>query len=145
MDSRLRALFVFPSPIQDTPTMHGHRTASAGLKDHEAQIDMPRMRAYRLRRLQDELARRDLGACVLFNPINIRYATGSRNFPVWGLHFPGRYVFVPVQGLPVLFEFPGSEYLSRDLESIGDIRTATSWYYKAAGPRAGERASRWAA
>jgi Xaa-Pro aminopeptidase len=125
--------------------MHGYRAASPGLKDHEAQIDMPRMRAYRLGRLQSELARRDLGACVLFNPINIRYATGSRNFPVWGLHFPGRYAFVPVQGLPVLFEFPGSEFRSRELESIGDVRTATSWYYKAAGPRASERASRWAA
>jgi Xaa-Pro dipeptidase len=105
---------------------------------------MPRMREYRLHRLQSELARRDLGGCVLFNPINIRYATGSRNFPVWGLHFPGRYVFVPASGLPVLFDFQGSEFLSQALESIGDIRTATSMYYKAAGPRMVERAQRWA-
>lgn len=125
--------------------MHRYRTASPGLKDFEAQIDMARMRGYRLRRLQDELARREIGACVLFNPINIRYATGSRNFPVWGLHFPGRYTFVPAEGLPVLFEFSGSEFLARGLESIGEIRTATSWYYKAAGPRTGERAQRWAA
>src|SRR2546428_3962637 len=105
--------------------MHRYRTASPGLKDFEAQIDMTRMRGYRLRRWQDELTRREIGACVLFNPINIRYATGSRNFPVWGLHFPGRYVFVPAEGLPVLFEFRGSEFLAQGLESIGEIRTAT--------------------
>src|SRR5262245_56966023 len=98
-------------PTPGFQSMHGYRTASAGLKDHEAQIDMPRMRRYRLGRLQRELQRRDVGACVLFNPINIRYATGSRNFPVWGLHFAGRYAFVPAEGAPVLFDFAGSEFL----------------------------------
>ena len=36
-------------------------------------------RGYRLERLRQELRKRDYGACLLSGPINIRYATGSRN------------------------------------------------------------------
>ena len=63
-----------------------------------AQIDHSAMRRDRLGRLRAELARRDYGAALISDPINIRYATGARNMAVWTLHAPGRYVFVPVDG-----------------------------------------------
>jgi hypothetical protein len=69
--------------------------ASAGLKDHARQIDMGRLRAYRLARLQAELRRHDYAAALLLDPINIRYATGSRNMSLWTAHTPARYCFVP--------------------------------------------------
>ncbi|MFQ5784836.1 MAG: aminopeptidase P family N-terminal domain-containing protein, partial [Alphaproteobacteria bacterium] len=64
------------------------------------------MRAYRLERVQNELKKRDYGAIVLFDPINIRYATGSRNMTVWVMHNAARYAFIPAEGKAVLFEFP---------------------------------------
>ena len=64
------------------------RVAVAGTRqpiDSEAQIDMRALRAYRLGRLRDELKRRDYAGILLYDPINIRYATGARNMTVWTL------------------------------------------------------------
>ncbi len=58
---------------------------------------MARMRRYRLGRLRGQLAERDYAACVLFDPINIRYATGFRNYAIWQMHIPAAYVFVPAE------------------------------------------------
>ena len=69
------------------------KSVGVGLADHIDQPDMARMRGYRLARFQAELRRLDYGAAVLFDPINIRYATGSRNMAVWTLHNPARYAF----------------------------------------------------
>ncbi len=41
------------------------KTPGAGRKDFERQIDMPRMRRYRLARARVEMECRDLGPCLL--------------------------------------------------------------------------------
>ena len=41
------------------------KSVGAGIKDFEQQIDMPRMRRYRLDRFQAELKRRDYAGAVL--------------------------------------------------------------------------------
>ena len=41
--------------------------------------DMGRLRAYRLARVREQLRKRDLAGCLLFDPVNIRYATDSRH------------------------------------------------------------------
>ena len=68
-----------------------------GIAQHDAepQIDMRRMRAWRLGRIQGELRRLDLGGIILYDPVNIRYATGTSNMQVWFTHNPIRYCFVP--------------------------------------------------
>jgi hypothetical protein len=43
------------------------KTPGARRKDFERQIDMPRMRRYRLARARVEMERRDLGPCLLYN------------------------------------------------------------------------------
>src|SRR5438132_774342 len=50
-----------------------------------AEIDQFALQAHRLRRIRQELKARDYVGAVLFDPINIRYATGSRNMLVWTL------------------------------------------------------------
>ncbi|MDB6085174.1 MAG: peptidase family protein, partial [Gammaproteobacteria bacterium] len=87
-------------------------------------IDQPAMRRQRLAKLRAELARRDYAAALLSDPINIRYATDARNMAVWTLHAPGRYVFVPVDGPVVLFEFAASKHVSAGLETVDEIRTS---------------------
>ena len=60
--------------------MEGNETANreGGLPD----IDEKSIGAYRLERVRAQLVRRDLAGIVLFDPINVRYATGSRNMQV---------------------------------------------------------------
>ncbi|MSP83030.1 MAG: aminopeptidase P family protein [Alphaproteobacteria bacterium] len=103
------------------------------------------MRAYRLGRVQAELTARGYGAAVLYDPINIRYATGSSNMQVWVLHNAARYAFVPAEGRVTLFDFHNCEFLSRDLETIAETRPATSWFYFPAAQNTEKRVRKWAA
>ena len=109
----------------------------------EQAIDPVRLRAGRLARLRDQLVRHDYGAALLSDPINIRYATGSRNMAVWTLHAPGRYAFVPVDGPVVLFEFATSRHVSRGLETVDEVRDGVSAFYFLAGPRSAEMGELW--
>jgi len=109
--------------------------ASGAVKDNERQIDVVRLRAYRLTRLQAELVHHDYAAALLLDPINIRYATGSRNMSLWTAHTPARYCFVPACGKAILWDFHNCEHLSDGLETIAEVRPARAWYYFAGGPR----------
>jgi Xaa-Pro aminopeptidase len=110
-----------------------------------AQIDMARMRRHRLDRLRGQLKKLDAAAAVLMDGINVRYATGSRNMQLWTIRNAARYAFVPVEGPLVLFEFAGCEHLSKGLETIAEVRPATTWFFFTSGSRVEERAKRWAA
>ncbi|HEY2112614.1 MAG TPA: Xaa-Pro peptidase family protein [Dongiaceae bacterium] len=120
-------------------------TVGMGLLDCVAQPDMKRMRAYRLARVRAELKQRDYAGCLLYDPINVRYATGSRNMAVWVLHNATRYCYVPTEGPITLFDFHNCEHLADGLETIAEVRPARGWYYFNAGPRSEEIAKVWAA
>ena len=106
-------------------------------------IDEPRVRAYRLQRTRELLAQFNMDAAVLYDPLNLRYATGCRNMQVWTSHHQARYVFVPVEGPIVLFDYGGALHLSDDLETIDEARPAKSWDYFGSGHRAEEHANKW--
>ncbi len=108
-------------------------------------VDMAALRAYRLGRVRQELRRHDYAGIVLYDPINIRYATDSRNMAVWTLHNAVRYAFVPTEGPVSLFDFHNCAHLSAGLETIDEVRPAVDWFYFGAGNRIAERARRWAA
>jgi len=108
------------------------------------QAELRTLRRYRLSRVREQLARHDVAGIVLFDPINIRYATDSSNMQVWTLHNPHRYVFVATEGPVIVFDGPQTHHLSRDLETVDDIRPATSWCFFVNGPRVNEMADRWA-
>ena len=109
-----------------------------------AEIDEKRLRQDRLARLRRELVKRDCAGALLSDPMNIRYATGSRNMAVWTMHAPGRYVFVATDGPVVLFEYGSTFHLSRDLETIDETRSSVSWFYFMSGPRVAEKTRQWA-
>jgi len=121
------------------------RSSSIAPVDCEAGFDLPRLRSERLARVRDQLRRRDLAGILLYDPINIRYATGSRNMAVWTLHNAARSCFVPTEGPVILFDYHNCEHLSRDLETIDEVRPTVSWYFFSAGPRVEEKARLWAA
>ncbi len=99
----------------------------------EEPIDFAAVRSYRLGRVREQMAAHSLDACILLDPVNIRYATGARNMQVFHSRNPARYLFVPQSGPVVLHEFPGCAHLAEGLETIDEIRPAITASYVAAG------------
>ena len=77
-----------------------------------AASDAAALESGRLARLRDAIGAADCDAGVFYDPINIRYATGTSNMQVYSLHNACRYAYVPVEGPVVLFDFKGCEHLS---------------------------------
>ena len=100
------------------------------------------IQAHRLRRICQRLQVADCAAIVLFDPINIRYATGTRNMQVWTMHNICRYTVVFASGETVLYELGSSEHLVRGYAA--DIRPSLSTDFMAVGNRGPEMARRWA-
>ena len=83
-----------------------------------------RVEAARLERVREQAAAHRLSAVILFDPVNIRYACGARNMQVYTARNPARYLFVPVEGPVVLFEYRSCEHLAAHLATIDEIRPA---------------------
>ncbi len=109
------------------------------------EIDMVAVREYRLGRVRQEMERYGVDACLLFDSVNIRYATGSRNMQVFSSRNPARYLFVSLDGPVILYEFTGCLHLAADLETIDDVRPATTASFVAAGEGIADRERQWAA
>lgn len=107
--------------------------------------DMAVIRAERLARVQNELRRRDIAAAVLFDPLNIRYATDSTNMQLWTTHNAARYCFVGADGPVIVFDYHDCEHLSSHNPLINEVRHAHSWFYFSSGDRLEQDAKHWAA
>jgi Xaa-Pro dipeptidase len=128
---------------------HGDRSGLPALRliDREPPaelIDLGAVRRYRLGRVRARMAERGIVACVLLDPVNIRYATGARNMQVYHLRSPSRYLLITLDGPVVLFEFAGCMHLAEGLETIDEVRPALTASFVAAGPGIAERERRWA-
>jgi Xaa-Pro aminopeptidase len=108
-------------------------------------IDEKAIRTFRVARLRAELVRHDLAGIVIVGPVNLRYATGSRNMQVWTMHNPCRYAFVASEGPVVMFDLPSSMHLASHLETIDERRPSLAWDFMMVGQRGEEMAGRWAA
>ncbi len=106
--------------------------------------DMPALRAYRLSRLQEQIQAHDCAGMLLFDPINIRYATDSSNMQVWTTHNAARACFVPPSGEMILFDFHNCEHLSQHLPLVAEVRGGASFFYFETGDRTNEHAARFA-
>ena len=90
----------------------------------EDEINFTKLRAYRLDRVKKELEKNNLEACILFDPVNVRYALDTVNMSVYNMHNLTRYCFVPVNGPVILYEYFNCEGLSNHLNLIDEIRPA---------------------
>lgn len=95
-------------------------------------------------RIRQQLRATGCDGILLYDPLNIRYATDTTNMSIWTMHNQVRYVFVPTAGPVVMFEFSKGEFLDTHSEVIDEIRPATSFIYFYAGYRHAEIAGRWA-
>lgn len=80
--------------------------------------------AARLAHLRAAMTKADVPAMLLCDPNNIFYATGARNMTVFGMRSPSRYLFLPVEGPVVLYDFRGSEHLAKALPTVDEIHSA---------------------
>jgi len=109
----------------------------------ENEIDFYKLRSYRLDRVKKELEKNNLEACILFDPVNIRYALDSVNMSVYNMHNLTRYCFIPVNGPVILYEYFNCEKLSEHLNLIDEIRPSITWDYFSNGDQANNQLKKW--
>lgn len=109
----------------------------------ERGVDFEHLRRERLARVQAEMKARDIGALLLTDTVNIRYATGVSVMPIWTASNLAHYVLVQVDGGPVIFEMARAKF--RAEEFFSDVRSAYHWQARFAEQMAPERSADWAA
>ncbi len=109
----------------------------------EDEINFDKLRSYRLDRVKKELIKNNLEACILFDPVNVRYALDTVNMSVYNMHNLTRYCFVPVQGPTILYEYFNCEKLSEHLNLIDEIRPSITWDYFSNGDQASNQLKKW--
>ncbi|WP_247807963.1 MULTISPECIES: Xaa-Pro peptidase family protein [unclassified Bradyrhizobium] len=132
--------------INKDPSSVAHITPSVGLTDIAAPLDLLRMRQYRLGRVREQLKANDCAGALLIDPINIRYAIGSKGCcPIFQTHLPSSYVFVATEGPVVAFGGGAHNERLLGLGTITECRPAVSLTYFQSGPRLPESINVWAA
>jgi len=109
----------------------------------EDEIDFNKLRSYRLDRVKKELEKNNLEGCILFDPVNIRYALDTVNMSIYNMHNLTRYCFIPVNGPTILYEYFNCEGLSSHLNLINEIRPAITWDYFSNGDQASLQLKKW--
>ena len=109
----------------------------------EDEINFDKLRSYRLDRVKKELEKKNLEACILFDPVNIRYALDTTNMSIYNMHNLTRYCFIPVNGPVILYEYFNCEGMSSHLNLINEIRPAITWDYFSNGDQANEQLKKW--
>jgi Xaa-Pro aminopeptidase len=118
-----------------------------GIVDFEERVNIPRLKKERLERLQAQMAKDDLGGLLLFDPLNIRYATGRRSPGILMMRGFFSYVLVPREGAPF---FPEEHYNSTSLEleegfteSRSGGQKGITWEFLGCGGNVQEAARLW--
>lgn len=107
-------------------------------------IDLKAVRLYRLNRVRAEMRKRGIAALIISDPVNIRYASGTRNMQIFcARNTPSRYLIV-TENKNILFEFTGCEHLANGYETIDEVRASRTASFVAAGPDIANREKVWA-
>ncbi|RED44256.1 dimethylsulfonioproprionate lyase DddP [Aestuariispira insulae] len=106
--------------------------------------NLPELREYRLGRIREQLRLRDYGGILLFDPLNIRYATDSSNMQLWVTHNACRACFIPTEGPVILWDFHNCEHLSEFLPLVDEVRHGASFFYFESGDKLEQHASEFA-
>ena len=102
-------------------------------------------RAYRKRRMVEQVVAHDCAAILLFDPISIRYALDVSNMQVWTAHSPIHSALVFADGHAIDFEYPATAHLAEHLETVDEVRPALAWFYMYSAENLAEWVDRWAA
>ena len=112
--------------VEIGPTQLAYREwAAAGLE----LPDLQAMRAYRHKRLVDHINAREYGGLLVFDPLNIRYATDSTNMQLWNTHNPFRALLVCADGYMVIWDYKNSPFLSEFNPLVREQRSGADLFY----------------
>ncbi len=98
----------------------------------EAGLALPnleQMREFRWRRLTQHVVERDYGGLLMFDPLNIRYATDSTNMQLWNTHNPFRAVLLCADGYMVIWDYKNSPFLSKFNPLVREQRSGADLFY----------------
>lgn len=115
--------------------------AAAGL----ALPNLDRMRHARWEKLTRALQDRDYGGLLLFDPLNIRYATDTTNMQLWNTHNPFRACLLCADGHMVMWEYKNSPFLVTFNPLVRELRSGATFFYNSTGDRGQQSAAAFAA
>ena len=107
--------------------------------------DLDAMRAYRLERVRAQLRAFGYGGILLFDPMNIRYATDTTNMQIWVMHNNARYAWISTSGPVIVWDFFECDFLSGHNALVDEVRPAIGSTFFLSGPRYRDSNDRWAA
>jgi Xaa-Pro aminopeptidase len=91
--------------------------------------DLQEMRRYRWQRLTQHIVDRDYAGLLMFDPLNIRYATDSTNMQLWNTHNPFRAVLLCADGYMVIWDYKNSPFLSEFNPLVREQRSGADLFY----------------
>ena len=99
--------------------------------------NLAKMRRYRWERLTRHVAERGYGGLLMFDPLNIRYATDSTNMQLWNTHNPFRAVLLCADGYMVMWDYKNSPFLSEFNPLVREQRSGADLFYFDRGDKVG--------
>lgn len=106
--------------------------------------DLEAMRAYRWKRLTQAIVDRGYGGLLMFDPLNIRYATDSTNMQLWNTHNPFRAVLLCADGYMVIWDYKNSPFLSKFNPLVREQRSGADLFYFDRGDKVDVAADKFA-
>lgn len=91
--------------------------------------NLERMREFRWKRLVQHIVDRDYGGLLVFDPLNIRYATDSTNMQLWNTHNPFRALLICADGYMVIWDYKQSPFLSEFNPLVREQRSGADLFY----------------
>jgi Xaa-Pro aminopeptidase len=107
--------------------------------------NLQNMREFRWKRLTQAIVDRGWGGILLFDPLNIRYATDSTNMQLWNTHNPFRAVLLCADGYMVIWDYKNSPFLTDFNPLVRESRSGASMFYFTTGDRGHPVASKFVA
>jgi Xaa-Pro dipeptidase len=116
IDEEEKAMTDFPVATTPAPGIMG--------VDWEERVDFARLRSYRLDRVRQQLEANDLGALLLFETSNIRYATATQ-IGYWAFNKGERWALITRKGRPRIWDFgSAAKAHRRQLPSLYDTENS---------------------
>ncbi|AEI93972.1 dimethylsulfonioproprionate lyase DddP [Roseobacter litoralis] len=91
--------------------------------------DLAAMRRFRHERLTAHIVARGYAGLLMFDPLNIRYATDSTNMQLWNTHNPFRATLLCADGYMVMWDYKNSPFLSEFNPLVNEQRSGADLFY----------------
>ena len=97
--------------------------------------NLTKMREYRHKRLTEHVVARNLAGLLMFDPLNIRYATDTTNMQLWNTHNPFRAVLLCADGYMVIWDYKNAPFLADHNPLVKESRSGASMFYFSGGDK----------